>query len=132
MQQNRQDNGTPHVEYLASGYEIVITERGLELERFSRLSRFEAAKWFLFGLATGLAQSAELKNRKAPLVPHHTPNGLEDDGYSRWNWMAPCIETMYLMSAELGDYAKNHYLKVLKRAPLEDYEKRNAQWDLLS
>lgn len=127
----RQDDGSPHVEVKGGFYDIVITERGQESERFAGLSLIEAARWYLFSMATGRAQAAELRDRQAPETPIKLPNGLEDDGYSRWNWMAPAIETMQRMSPSFGDYARAYYADTLRNSPLTDYEVRNARWAFL-
>ncbi|WP_160116721.1 hypothetical protein [Pseudovibrio ascidiaceicola] len=110
--------------------DIVVTERGYELSRLSGLTETEAVRELLLDLATSNAQKLELKNRKLPESPGVTSEGLQDDGYSRWNWMAPAITTMQQMSPELGEYALSDYTSVLKRYPLENYEKTNARYSL--
>ncbi len=127
----RSDDGSPHVEPTTTGYDIVITERGSEQQRFANLSLHEAARWYLHGMAVAHAQNAELANRTQPETPAFTPNGLKDTGYSRWNWMAPTIQTMQGISPELGQWAQDYYAAVFVNYPLEDYEIRNAKYALL-
>ncbi len=127
----RQDDGGPHVEIVSDRYEIVITERGSETRRFSGLSLSEAARWYLFDKASSHAQSREVKERQAPENAPSIPFGLKDDGYSRWNWMAPTIETMQRISPSYGEWARQNYSAVLRQAPLQGYEIRNARWPLL-
>ena len=130
VQTKRQDDGFPHVEIVAGCYDIVITERGQETDRTAGLSLPEAARWFLFDMARVHAQAMELRNRRASKDAPSIRYGLKDDGYSRWNWMAPTIATMYRVSPDFGDWASEYFSTVLRRAPLEEYEKRNARWPL--
>jgi hypothetical protein len=44
--------------------------------------------------------------------------------------MAPTVETMSRISSDLGDWTFQEYEGVLRRAPLADYEKRNARYPL--
>ncbi|NTG20686.1 hypothetical protein G6L00_09615 [Agrobacterium rhizogenes] len=128
----RQNDGSAHVEVVGDRCDIVVTERGGELQRMAGLSLSDAARWFLIDMAQGHAQSAELRNRITPENAPLLPNGLKDDGYSRWNWMAPTVEIMSRISPNLGDWTRQEYESVLRRAPLADYEKRNARYPLLS
>ncbi|NTH64448.1 hypothetical protein G6L33_11355 [Agrobacterium rhizogenes] len=128
----RQGDGSAHVEVVVDRYDIVVTERGGELQRMAGLSLSDAARWFLIGMAQGHAQSAELRNRITPENAPLLPCGLKDDGYSRWNWMAPTVKIMSRISPNLGDWTLQEYESVLRRSPLADYEKRNAQFPLLS
>jgi hypothetical protein len=126
----RRDDGSAHVEVVADRYDIVVTERGSEVQRIAGLSLSDAARWFLIAMAQGRAQSAELRSRSALKDAPQLPHGLRDDGYSRWNWMAPTVETMSRISPDLGDWTLREYEGVLRRAPLADYEKRNARYPL--
>lgn len=128
---NRQDDGSPHVEVVGKLYSIVITERGQEVQRTSLLSAMEAARWFVFQMAAAHARSDELRQRKLPSSASLLPNGLKDDGYSRWNWMAPTVEIMDHISSEFGAWAKAEYGLVLQRYPLEEHEIRSARYPLL-
>ena len=130
VQTSRQDDGSPHVEIVASRYDIVTTERGRETDRTAGLTLEEAAGWFVFRMAEGHAQKMELMNRRAPKDAPPSPNGPKDDGYSRWNWMAPTISTMHRISTDLGDWTSEYYSTVLRQAPLKEYERRNARWPL--
>lgn len=127
IRRERADDGSPHVEVVGGRFDIVTTERGWESSRTRGLSVDEAARFFLFGMAEGHALTAELRDRRAPADAPPCAHGLRDDGYSRWNWMAPSIETMGRISPELGDWARQHYLDILRRAPLADNEIRNAR-----
>jgi hypothetical protein len=126
----RRDDGSAHVEMVADRYDIVVTERGREYQRIAGLSLSDAARWFLFDMAEAHALSAELRNRSAPKGALPLPNGVKDDGYSRWNWMAPTIEIMRRISPDLGDWTLRKYGSVLCDAPLADYELRNARFPL--
>lgn len=127
--QDPQDYGYPHVEVASGGYyNIVITERGQEIDRFNLLSAMEAARWFVFEMASEYARSEELRHRKPPESAPFLPNGLQDDGYSRWNWMAPTVEIMQRISPEFGAWAKNKYNLV----QLEEHEIRNSRYPLPS
>ena len=123
-----QDNGSAHVEVVADRYDIVVTERGSEVQRIAGLCLSDAARWFLFDMAREHASSAELRNRRAPKDAPPLANGLKDDGYSRWNWMAPTVEIMRQISPDLGDWTLQKYASVLGRAPLADDEIRNARY----
>ncbi|MEO9336589.1 hypothetical protein ABFT80_04015 [Mesorhizobium sp. SB112] len=127
---SRQDDGSAHVEVVVDRYDLVITERGNDLDRIAGLSVSDAARWFLMGMAERHAQKAELQNRVAPEDASPLLSGIDDDGYSRWNWMAPAIETMSRISPQLGDWMIQEYEVVLRRAPLADYERRNARYPL--
>ncbi len=127
---NRQDDGSPHVEIRGDLYDIVVTERGSENKRIADLTLNDAARWFVFGMAVGHAQRDELQNRRAPDNAPLLASGLKDDGYSRWNWMAPAIEIMAKISPEFGVWAEDYYGQVLKLYPLEAYEKRNSRYPL--
>lgn len=131
VRRERQDDGSSHVEFVDGHYDIVATERGSETERTAGLSLSDAARWYVFDMAVGHALAAEVKNRRVPKNPSPMHHGLTDDGYSRWNWMAPAIETMGRISPEHAAWARAYYVTTLRDAPLKDYEKRNAQWPLL-
>ena len=128
----RRDDGSAHVEVVAGRYDIVITERGSEIQRIAGLSLSDAARRFLIGMAEAHAQSIELRSRSAPSDVAPLPYGLRDDGYSRWNWMAPTVEIMSRISSNLGEWKLENYRRVLHRAPLADFEKRNARYPLPS
>lgn len=127
----RSDDGSPHVEPTAQGYDIVVTERGSEQDRWSNLSLTETARWYLHSMATAHAQKAELAARTPPDPPALTANGLQDSGYSRWNWMAPTIATMRAIDPKFGQWAQAYYIDVFTRYPLEDHERRNAKYPLM-
>lgn len=126
----RRDDGSPHVEVVKGRYDIVVTERGRELQRMAGLTMEEAARSFLFDMARAHASTAELASRTSPENAPPLPWGSVDDGYSRWNWMAPSIEIMARILPEHGDWAWQYYREVLDRAPLEEYERRNARYPL--
>ncbi len=126
----RRDDGSTHVEVWAGRYDIVGTERGQETMREASLSLTEASQYYLIGMAEGHAQKRELEDRKAPKNASLIRYGLTDNGYSRWNWMAPAIETMGRISPSLGEWATEYYSKILRNAPLQEYEKRNANWPI--
>ena len=130
VQTGPQGDGSPHVEAGLGGFDIVTEERGLELDRQSGLTLAEAAHWYLEGMATGHAQAAELRDRTTPTTPGEIAPSVMDDGYSRWNWMAPAIEIMGRISAAHGDKIRACFREVLTRHPLAEYERRNARWPL--
>lgn len=125
-------DGTPYVEMMDNLYVLVFEERGKEIERQVGLTLFEASRWYVFSMATRYALNAELRDRQIPVGAPLTPHGITDDGYSRWNWMALAIKIMDSISSDLGDWALAHYRSVLLNYPLEDYEKRNSRWPLLT
>lgn len=126
-----QDYGYPHVEAARGGfYNIVITERGREIDRINLLSAMEAARWFVFQMASEHARSEELQQRTPPDSGPLLPSGLRDDGYSRWNWIAPTVEIMRRISPEFGAWAKGEYDLTLRRFRLEEHEICNARYPL--
>lgn len=128
LQTERQDDGSPHVQVLDGHYHIVTTERGRETDRIPGLTLEQAAGWFVFWKAEGRARNQELKDRRARQDAATTLPGPEDEGYSRWNWMAPTIMTMDRISPDLGDWCRRYYSDVLQEAPLKTDERRNARW----
>ena len=126
----RSDEGWPHVEHHGETYDIVITERGREIDRNSGLSRLDAARWFVFGMAVHHSGASELRNRQPPRDTPPLANGLKDNGYSRWNWMAPTIAIMRQISPTFGDWAAQEYAQVLRRYPLSESEIRNARYPI--
>ena len=130
LRTDRQDDGAPHVEVIEGRYHIVTTERGRETDRIPGLTLEQAARWFVFSRAQGRARQMELETRRAPQEAAMITPGLKDDGYSRWNWMAPTIMTMDKISPDLGDWCRQYYFDILQEAPLKDYERRNARWPL--
>ena len=132
LRTRRQNDGSPHVEAAGDRYDIVTTERGRETNRESGLTLEQAARWFVFRMAEGHAQKTEMDNRQAPQDASKVHHGIRDDGYSRWNWMAPTIETMDRISTALGDWTREYYATILVEAPLREYEMRNARWPLQS
>lgn len=130
IQLQRYDDGSWHVEFVNGRYEMIATERGKEVGRKPRLTLEEAARWHVFSAAYGRALRQELEERVAPVPARKIENGLEDDGYSRWNWMALTIETMGRVSPAYEAWTRAHYAKALVRAPLAAYEIRNAKWPL--
>jgi len=119
-----------HIEIVGGCFEIVFTERGIEKGRKTRLSLYEATRWLIFDFAETNALALELKNRKTPVDAPPKSNGHNDDGYSRWNWMAQAIEIMNKISIEYGSWALNCYTTALNKHPLEEDEKRNAEWPI--
>lgn len=132
VERSRRDFGYPHVEVVKGKFDIVITERGQEIQRLPRLSMTEAARWYLLQMALEHTSKLELSLRTTPEDAPPLPYGLVDDGYSRWNWMAPTIEIMHLISPEFGKWTSDDFQNTLLRSPLEDYEKRNSRYPLLS
>ena len=118
--------GTPHVLLEGETYAIEIWERGSRQKRIEGLTLEDAGHYFLLGSVTGHFLKEELKARKAPVPPRRLPNGLVDDGYSRWNWIAPTLAMMARMSGAAGRYAARHYAHL----ELEPHERRNARWPL--
>jgi len=59
----RQDNGSPHVEYVNGEYHYIVTERGLELERKSTVDIREILYWMLYDLTFWMGVAYEFKNR---------------------------------------------------------------------
>jgi hypothetical protein len=124
----RSDDGSPHVESRAGLYDIVITERGSETKRIAGLTRPDAARWFVFNMAVGHARALELRERRSPQDASPVSHAPKDDGYSRWNWMAPTMEVMRRISPDFGDWAVKEYAQVLRRSPLSESELRNARY----
>jgi hypothetical protein len=126
----RQGEDSVHVEIVGGYFEIVCTSRGGKIGRETKLSLYETTRWFLFDFAEMHAQSLELKNRKARGDALPLPNGLANDGYSRWNWMAEAIVIMNGFSVEFGSWALDYYTRILSEHPLEEHEKHNAKWPI--
>ncbi len=59
----RQDNGSPHVEFADGEYHYVVTERGLDLDRKSTADIREMLYWMLYDLTFWMGVSFEFKNR---------------------------------------------------------------------
>ena len=119
-----------HIDNAPDLYDIVVTERGNELQRLAGLSALDASIWFLFRMATRHAQSLEVRLRRAPPTDLVLAQDNYDSGYSRWNWMAPTIQIMNRMSPALGDHARADFAALLRDYPLSDREKRNAAYPL--
>ena len=130
LQTDRQDDGSPHVEFVDGRYHIVTTERGRETDRIPGQTLEQAARWFVFWKAEGRALKMEQESRRAPHGTAMISPGLKDDGYSRWNWMAPTILTMDQISPDLGEWCRRYYSNILEEAPLTAYERQNARWPL--
>jgi hypothetical protein len=126
LERSAQDDGSPLVEVSAGLLDIVITERGQESERIAGLSAADAARWFLFTMSQKHAQTEGLVSRCVPKRALSLSTGSSDDGYSRWNRMAPTIETIGRISPSLADWAFLEYERVLTHAPLLDFEVQNA------
>lgn len=124
----RSDDGSPHVERHGDKYDIVVTERGSETKRIPDLSLSVAARWFVFRMAVGRSQSSELRDRRTPGDAPPLAGGLRDDGYSRWNWMAPTIALMRQISPAFGEWAAQEYAQTLLVYPLSESEIRNAKY----
>ena len=126
----RRDDGSEHVEIVDHRYDIVVTEKGSEVERTAGLSISDAARRFLHESAVAQACAAELRDRRAPNDALSPPGVAKDNGYSRWNWMAPTVEIMSRISPEFGAWTLQEYRTVLGQYPLSDSEKRNARYPL--
>ncbi|MEQ1642004.1 MAG: Imm63 family immunity protein [Pyrinomonadaceae bacterium] len=63
FQTERQDVGSPHVEFADGEYHYIVTERGLDLERKSTTDIREMLYWMLYDLTFWMGVSFELKNR---------------------------------------------------------------------
>lgn len=59
----RQDNGSPHVEFTDGEYHYIVTERGLDMERKSTADIREILYWMLSDLTFWMGVSFEFKNR---------------------------------------------------------------------
>lgn len=59
----RQDNGSPHVEFSDGRYHYIVTERGLDLESRSTADRSEILYWMLYDLTFWMGVAYEFKNR---------------------------------------------------------------------
>ncbi len=59
----RQDNGSPHVEYADGEYHYIVTERGLDLERRSTQDVNEILYWMLYDVTFWMGVAYELKSR---------------------------------------------------------------------
>ena len=128
----RSNDGSPHVEPTTKGYDIVITERGSERDHKPNLTLLETARWYVHDMAEAHAQKSELATRTPPEPPMLTDYRLKDDGYSRWNWMAPTVQTMQAIDPEFGQWTMTYYADVFTRHPLADHELRNARYPLPS
>ncbi|KQQ44784.1 hypothetical protein ASF69_09340 [Rhizobium sp. Leaf311] len=120
VERSSRDFGYPHVEVVKGKFDIVITERGQEVQRLPRLSMMEAARWYLVQMAREQASKLELSLRTKP----------EDARLYRTDWLMTgtrggigwlpqlrsCI--VYRPSSE------NDFKNTLLRSPLEHYEKR--------
>ncbi len=126
----RRDDGSEHVEIVDSRYDIVVTEKGSEVERTAGLSISDAARRFLHESAVAHACAGELRDRRAPEDAPLLPGAEKDNGYSRWNWMAETVDIMSRISPEFGDWTLQEYRSVLRQYPLSDSEIRNARYPL--
>ena len=126
----RRDDGSEHVEIVDTNYDIVVTEKGSEVQRTAGLSISDAARRLLHVSAVAHACAAEVRDRRAPKDAPLLPGVLEDTGYSRWNWMAETVDIMSRISPEFGDWTLQEYRTVLSRYPLTDHEIRNARYPL--
>ena len=59
----RQDNGSPHVEYIDGEYHYIVTERGLDLESRSTVDKSEILYWMIYDLTFWMGVAYELKHR---------------------------------------------------------------------
>ncbi|HRI02484.1 MAG TPA: Imm63 family immunity protein [Pyrinomonadaceae bacterium] len=59
----RQDNGSPHVEFSGGEYHYIVTERGLDLESRSTADRSEILYWMVYDLTFWMGVAYEFKNR---------------------------------------------------------------------
>ncbi len=59
-----QNDGSPHIELGKNGFEFVVTERGIELERVKGLSVDDVLYLLLEGTTFEMATDYELKKRK--------------------------------------------------------------------
>ena len=121
-------DATPYVEVSDQFFDIVISERGNEMERHSRKTLAQTSRWYIHGMAAGHSQQVELKTLRKRVAE---ASNAENGGYSRWNWMALTIETMAKVSPYFGVWVRAHYREILNEYPLEEYEIRNALYPLL-
>lgn len=61
----RQDNGSPHVEYTDGKYHYIVTERGLDLESRSTADRSEILYWIIYDVTFWMGVAHEIKRRVA-------------------------------------------------------------------
>lgn len=59
----RQDNGSPHVEFVDGAFHYVVTERGSEFERKATANIDEISYWLVYDLTFWMAVEYELKHR---------------------------------------------------------------------
>lgn len=59
----RQDDGSPHVEFHDGEYYYIVTERGLDLERRSTADIDEILYWMLYDLTFWMGVEHEFRNR---------------------------------------------------------------------
>ena len=60
---DRQDNGSPHVEFSGGKYHYIVTERGLDLESRSTADRSEILYWMLYDMTFWMGVAYEFKRR---------------------------------------------------------------------
>ena len=60
---DREDNGSPHVEYFYGEYHYVVTEHGSEVERRSTTDINEILYWLIYDLTFWMGVAYELKKR---------------------------------------------------------------------
>ncbi len=59
----RQDNGSPHVEFSDGKYHYIVTERGLDLESRSTSERSEILYWMVYDLTFWMGVAYEFERR---------------------------------------------------------------------
>ena len=121
-------DATPHVEVVGGFFEIVIEERGVEIDRYRQLTIIEATRWYIHQMAFKHSLKMELKSRTRQTSNQTSDHFSADSGYSRWNWIAPTIATMTDILPDFGFWAHNYYRAILAESPLKEYEIRNARY----
>lgn len=103
----RQDDGSPHVEFVDGQYHYVVTERGLELERRSTGDIDEILYWLIYDLAFWMGVAFEFKNRV-------------DRQDCRRIIFANSIELVKRADQTMADRLARHWQKTLTENPFVD------------
>jgi RNAse (barnase) inhibitor barstar len=103
----RQDDGSPHVEFVDGQYHYVVTERGLELERRSTRDIDEILYWLIYDLAFWMGVAFEFKNRV-------------DRQDCRRIIFANSIELVKRADQTMADRLARHWQKTLTENPFVD------------
>ncbi|UWR21481.1 hypothetical protein [Sulfitobacter sp. S190] len=123
-------DGSVHVEVGDDGFDLVVEERGVELERQSGLSLQDAAARFLMSYATAHGQARELTERRPPQGQKAAADGLCESGYARWNWMAIAILTARQISPALGARLYAQFHETLEHHPPSAQEQAALRWTI--